>query len=106
MSSGFTCNAIFVDTKQCTPHLLFTVVTSVTPQAAIKSVETSVRCQDLHTSRTLSDDVSASEGTSVSPRPSSSTQSEGSQKPPFACECGVQYTFFSLIETTYLNPFS
>ena len=40
------------------------------------------------TSSTVSDDVFTSEGASVSPRPSSSTQSEGSQKSPFGCECG------------------
>ena len=80
-----------VDTKQCTPHLSFTVVTSMTPQASIQtSVQTSVRSQDLHTSRTVSDDVSACEGTSVSPRPSSSPQSDGSQKPPFGCGFGIQ----------------
>ena len=73
-----------------------------TPQASIQtSVETSVRSQDSCTSRTVSDDVFTSEGASVSPRTISSTQSEGSQKPPFGCGCGIQYTFFSF---SFPNP--
>ena len=44
-----------------------------------------------------------SEGASVSPRPSSSTQSEGSQKPPFGCGCG-KCTFYSYIESGCPNP--
>ena len=97
ISSGSTHNVIFVDTKQCIPHLLFTVFASMTPQASIQtSVETSVRSQDSCTSRTVSDDVSASEGASVSPRPSFSTQSEGSQKPLFGGGCGIQNLMYIL----------
>jgi len=44
-----------------------------------------------------------SQGAGVSPRPSSSTQSEGSQKPPFGCGCG-KCTFFSFIESGCPNP--
>ena len=53
-------------------------------------------------SSTVSDNVFTSEGASVSPRPSSSTQ-EGSQKPPFGCGCG-KCTFYSFIESGCPNP--
>ena len=51
----------------------------------------------------MSDDVFTFEGTSVSPRPSSSPQSERSQKPPFGCGCG-KCTFYSYIERGCPNP--
>ena len=59
--------------------------------------------EDSCASSTVSDDVFTSEGASVSPRPSSSTQSEGSQKPPFGCGCG-KCTFYSYIESGCPNP--
>ena len=59
--------------------------------------------EDSCASSTVSDDVFTSEGASVSPRPSYSTQSEGSQKPPFGCGCG-KCTFFSYIESGCPNP--
>ena len=59
--------------------------------------------EDSCASSTVSDDVFTSEGASGSPRPSSSSQSEGSQKPPFGCGCG-KCTFFSYIESGCLNP--
>ena len=72
-----------------------------TPQTA---KQTRVRSQeDSCTSRTVSDDVFTSEGARVSPRPSSSTQSDRSQKPPFGCGCG-KCTFYSYIESGCPNP--
>ena len=44
-----------------------------------------------------------SEGASVSPRCSSSSQSEGSQKPPFGCGCG-KCTLFSYMESGCPTP--
>jgi len=66
-------------------------------QAPIRSRE------DSCASRTVSDDVFTSERTSVSPRPSSSTQKEGSRKPPFGCGCG-KCTFVSFLESGCPNP--
>ena len=59
--------------------------------------------EDLCASRTVSDSVFTSEGASVSPQPSSSPQSKGSQKPPFGCGCG-KCTFYSYIESGCPNP--
>jgi len=53
--------------------------------------------------RSQADDVFTSEGASVSPQPSSSTQSEGSQKPLFSCGCG-KCTFDSFLESGCPNP--
>ena len=77
------------------------MIAATTPQT---SKQTPVRSQeDSCASRTVSDDVFTSEGAGVSPRPSSSSQSEGSQKPPFGCGCG-KCTFFSFIESGCPNP--
>ena len=76
------------------------MIAAATPQT---SKQAPIRSQDSCTSRTVSDDVFTSEGASVSPRHSSSTQSEGSQKPPFGCGCG-KCTFFSFIERGCPNP--
>ena len=76
------------------------MIAAATPQT---SKQAPIRSQDSCTSRTVSDDVFTSEGASVSPRHSSSTQSEGSQKPPFGCGCG-KCTFFSFIESGCPNP--
>ena len=77
------------------------MIAAATPQppkqAPIRSRE------DSCASSTVSDDVFTSEDASVSPRPSSSTQSEGSQKPPFGCGCG-KCTFYSYIESGCPNP--
>ena len=54
------------------------------------------------TSSTVSDDVLTSSA-SVSPRPSSSSQREGSQNPLFGCGCG-KCTFASFIESGCPNP--
>jgi len=68
------------------------------------SKQTEIRSrEDLCASDTVSDDVFTSEGTGVNPRSSSSTQSEGSQKPPFGCGCG-KCTFLSYIESGCPNP--
>jgi len=71
--------------------------TQTSKQSPIRSRE------DSCASRTISDDVFTSERTSVSPWPSSSTQSEGSQKPPFGCGCG-KCTFVSFLESGCPNP--
>ena len=68
-----------------------------TPMANIRTRE------DSCASSTVSDDVFTSEGAGVSPRPSSSTPSEGSQKPPFGCGCG-KCTFYSYLESGCPNP--
>ena len=73
------------------------MIAHATPQMSKQSQE------DLCTSSTISDNVFTSEGASVSPRPSSSPQSEGSRKSPFGCGCG-KCTFFSFIESGCPNP--
>ena len=44
-----------------------------------------------------------SEGTSATPRPSSSPQNDKPQNPPFGCGCG-KCTFYSYIESGCPNP--
>ena len=73
------------------------MIAHATPQVSKQSQE------DLRISSTISDNVFTSEGAIVSPRPSSSPQSEGSRKPPFGCGCG-KCTFFSFIESGCPNP--
>ena len=77
------------------------MVTGTSPQTSKQIPITSQ--EHSYASSTVSDDVFTSEGASVSPRPSSSTQSEGSQKPPFGCGCG-KCTFSSYIESGCPNP--
>ena len=68
------------------------------------SKQTPIRSrEDSCASSSVSDDVFTPEGASGSPRPSCSTQSEGSQKPPFGCGCG-KCTFFSYIKSGCTNP--
>ena len=50
-----------------------------------------------------SDNVFSSEATSVSPIPSSSTQSNGAQRPSFGCGCG-KCTFYSYIKNGCPDP--
>ena len=77
------------------------VIAAATPQPP---KQTPVRSQEVScASSIVSDDVFTSEGASGSPRPSSSTVSEDSQKPPFGCGCG-KCTFFSYIESGCPNP--
>jgi len=76
-------------------------IVAATPQTSKQTLTRSQKT--LSTSSTVSDDVFTSEGASVSPRSSSSTQSEGSQKPPFGCGCG-KCTFFSCMESGCPTP--
>ena len=77
------------------------MIAAATPQPP---KQTPIRTrEDVYATSTVSDDVFTSEGAGVSPRPSSSTQSEGSQKPPFGCGCG-KCTFYSYIESGCPNP--
>ena len=71
-----------------------------TPQT---SKQTPVRSREDSCASSTVSDVFTSEGTSVGPRPSSSTRSEGSQKPPFGCGCG-KCTFYTYIERGCPTP--
>ena len=85
--------------------LLFYLTTVVSAAVCQTTKQTPVRNQgnSMYASNT-SDNMFSPEGASVSPRPSSSTQScKGTQRPSFGCGCG-KCTFYSYIKNGCPDP--
>ena len=81
--------------------LLFYLTTAAVCQAA-KQTPVGNQGNSMYASNT-SDNMFSPEGASVSPRPSSSTQSKGAQRPSFGCGCG-KCTFYSYIKNGCPDP--